>query len=313
MYSMKNIGFYLLTIAILVSSCEKTVSVVIPQKDPKLVINSWMGVGEIFTVGVSKSRNILQPLTSSSSLEETYSVKNAIPVLYEDGTAIDTLVFQPAEYVYKSVHNKKVALGKTYSVKVTAGGYSEAEAMALVPSQSQIAEVKRIKNAKTSSSGAFMDELTIKLNDPAAEKNFYLIQVYGPAYGSNVYTLGCVNTTDKDLEATGADADPTSTDNCYDGGKLLMKDVNFNGGQKVLKLYVESSMVMDYRDMFGRVYRPFIKVHRITEEYFKYLKSFDAYYNGSDNPFAEPVNVYTNVKNGFGIFSTYTSAVDTLR
>ncbi|WP_410963591.1 DUF4249 family protein, partial [Salmonella sp. SAL4455] len=54
--------------------------------------------------------------------------------------------------------------------------------------------------------------------------------------------------------------------------------------------------------------KAYVNVLRITEDYFKFVKSYSVYYNSSDNPFAEPSNVYTNVKNGYGIFALLTEA-----
>ena len=128
---------------------------------------------------------------------------------------------------------------------------------------------------------------------------------YGFPGGAPVY---CVSTTDKDIEPIGDNADPFSTENCYDGNCLIMKDANFNGRQKQVRFYINSYELQDVTGPGGQVYKPYIKVSRITEAQFKFVKSYNVYYNSSDNPFAEPSNVYTNVKNGYGIFSAYTVA-----
>jgi hypothetical protein len=160
-----------------------------------------------------------------------------------------------------------------------------------------------------------MDEITLKFDDPGGEKNYYLVQVYSAGYsGYEGQTVWCVSTTDKDIEAIGENADPLSTDNCFDGGSLLLRDDNFNGTQKQLRFYVNSYYMQEHDDISSnRTWRPYVKVLRITEDYFKYVKSYNVYYNSSDNPFAEPVNVYSNIRNGYGTFSAYTVAVDTLR
>ncbi len=310
---MKKIFPFLLIAIVIFSACEKNVTVNIPQRDPRLVINGWMEKNKNIEVMVGKSRNVLQPINSSGNNLENYVVKNAVPVVYENNIAIDTLIYQPSQYKYISTRNKTIRQGYDYTIKVNASGFSQAESFTLVPSQSEIAEMKRVKNARTNSNGETEDEVTIKLNDPV-ETNFYLIQIYSSSYGSTSgQTIYCVNTTDKDIEPIGENADPLSTDNCYDGGRLIMKDVNFNGRQKQLRFYINSYELMDHRGSNGMIYRPYVKVYRITEDYFKFVKSYSVYYNSSDNPFAEPANVFSNVKNGFGSFSAYTMAVDSLR
>ena len=298
---------------VLITACEKTVVIDIPQKAPSLVLNAWMEKGRVVTVKVGKSRHILSAV--DNNMNESYVVKNAVPILYENNIPIDTLVYRPIEYDYKSIHNTVVREGFNYTLKVSAPGFATVEASTLVPSQSSIASLSRLKDARINNMNQHMDEIQLKINDPS-EKNFYLIRIYGPSYGQGTegYPVYCVSTTDKDIEPIGENADPLSTDNCYDGANLIMKDQNFNGGTKQLRFYVESYSLNEYVDgTTGRTNRPYLKVFRITEEQFKYIKSYNVYYNSSDNPFAEPVNVYSNVKSGYGIVSAYTMAVDTLR
>ncbi|MCX6318151.1 MAG: DUF4249 domain-containing protein [Bacteroidetes bacterium] len=300
---------------VLLSGCEKTVNIDIPQKEPKLVINARLVKNEVFSVSAGRSRGVLSPVNYSSSLIEQYVVKTAAVVVFENGTAIDTLVYQPGDFLYKSVRNTRVQDGKVYTVAVSAAGYTTAQASAAVPSQSVIAGVTRIRNSRTTASGTPQDEITIKLSDPPGERNFYLVQLWGAGFGNPFgNSIYCVSTTDKDVEDIGDNTDPFDPDNCYDGGLLLMRDDNFNGGLKQLRLFVDASQLDEYNDpVTHRIYRPYIHVYRISEDEFKYNKSNNAYTNTGDNPFAEPINIFSNVKNGYGIFSLSTVAVDTLR
>jgi hypothetical protein len=310
-YMKKSVFLTLLSIIIL-SSCEKQVTIEIPEKEPRLTVSGFVGKGEPFGVTVGKSRHILAG-DASSNWQESYIVKNAVPVIYENGVAIDTLVYQSSRQ-YLTVHNKIVRMGYTYTIKVMAPGFKEIEATTIVPTQSEIAGTTIHRRARVNSYGEDMDDIIVKLNDPAGEKNFYLIQVLRAGYQNAGYGIGCISTADKDIETMGGESDPMETESCYDASNLLMKDDNFNGRQKQLKLSAYSGALEPWTDHTnGKVYRPFIRVYRVTEEYFKYAKSLGIYANGDDNPFAEPVNVFSNVKNGYGMFSTYTVAVDTLR
>ncbi|MFL5773305.1 MAG: DUF4249 domain-containing protein [Flavisolibacter sp.] len=297
--------YFLAIVAVVVSACEKKVIIDIPQKSPKLVVNGLLDLNQVVELTVGKSRHVLEANNTSI---ETYVVKNAVPVLYENNIAIDTLVYQPLNYTYKSPRGKTIAAGNTYTVKVTAPGFTAVETTSTVPSQSEITEVSRIKHARVNSNGEDLDEVTIKFSDPVGEKNYYLLQIleapFDPRDESWIY---CVSTTDKDIEPIGDNADPLSTDNCYDGGSLIMKDDNFNGREKQLRFYIHSSELDDRTGVNGQVQKPSVKLSRITEAHFKFIKSFNAYNMSGDNPFAEPANVFTNVVNGYGIFSARTS------
>lgn len=309
---MKNIHLILFFLLVVLAGCEKTVSVDIPQRPPRLVINGWLEKDVPVEVMVGKSRNVLDPSNPWSSNIESYVVKNAVPVMYENNVAIDTLVYDPASFKYRSASGKSLQEGKNYTIKVTAPGFEAVEAHTTVPSQSVINSVTRTKEARTTSDGNKQDEILIVLDDPQ-ETNFYLVQFYHAPYNSNSnYPIYCVSTTDKDVEPIGENADPLSTDNCYDGESLLLKDVNFNGRQKVLRFFIDSYQLNDNTGPGGIIEKPYVRVLRITEDYFKFVKSYNVHYNSSDNPFAEPSNVYSNVTNGYGSFSAYTVATQNL-
>ena len=308
---MKRILFITILMSAL-TACEKTITIDIPQRDPKLVINGWLEKGVPVSVMVGKSRNVLQPQNPTGSNLDNYVVKNAMVVLFENNTAIDTLDYDAGTYRYISTNGTMLRDGFSYTLRAVAPGFAQAEAFTAMPSQSVIDQVTRIKDARTTADGYKQDELQIRITDPT-EQNFYLVQIYRPDYGyGQGYPVSCVSTTDKDIEPIGEYADPLSTDNCFDGGTLLMRDVNFNGSQKQLRFFVDSYELQDYIAPNGTVYRPYVKVMRVTEDYFKFLKSYHVYFNSSDNPFAEPANVYSNVKNGYGSFTAYTVATQSL-
>jgi hypothetical protein len=306
---MKKFSLIFLLVLYL-SACEKTVVIDIPRRDPRLVLSGILEKDSTIGVFVSKTRYILDP---SDHTQQQYLIATARPVIYENGVAVDTLVYDPADYSYRSMLGTKILGGNNYGIKVSTPGFSEAEAFTSVPSQSMIASVQRVRDARVDGNGIHQDEITLKLNDPA-ERNFYLIQIYGSAWGGmNGMPVYCVGTTDKDIESIGYN-DPMASGECLDGGRLLMKDDHFNGREKQVVFYVESGSLQDiYDPVTNRTWRPYILVKRITEDYFRFLKTLDVYETTGDNPFAEPANVFTNVRNGFGIFTAYTSASDTLR
>jgi hypothetical protein len=311
------ISFVYMLICVFFSACEKTVNIDVPEKEPRLAVQAIFEEDEPFYAVVSRSRHILLPVntgTGGGPMWRDYLVTNAVPVIYENGTPIETLVYDPSTETYISPGNKKARAGFSYSIRVTAPGFKEVDGQSTFPSASEILEVKWVKQARTNSDGSLVDDITIKFADPGGEKNFYQVQLQKEdGWRGSFQYISCISTTDKDIEILGGDDDPTETENCHDNSKLLMRDVNFNGSIKQLKISVWSNMLQEYTDQNGNVRRPYIKLYRITEDQFKYIKSMGIYENTNENPFAEPVNIYSNIKNGYGIFATYTMAVDTLR
>jgi len=50
----------------------------------------------------------------------------------------------------------------------------------------------------------------------------------------------------------------------------------------------------------------------VSEDYYKYNVTLAKYEQTQGDPFAQPVQVYSNIENGFGIFGGYSSFSDTL-
>jgi len=98
-----------------------------------------------------------------------------------------------------------------------------------------------------------------------------------------------------------------------DGNKLLFADKNFNGKTKTITFYVPNDKMNSIILPNNSTRRPWIELVHITEDYFNYIKSTNNYDITQDNPFAEPANLYSNVKNGYGFFTCYTFSVDTLK
>jgi hypothetical protein len=44
-------------------------------------------------------------------------------------------------------------------------------------------------------------------------------------------------------------------------------------------------------------------LHHVSASFYQYSLSARRYDDAEDNPFAEPVILYSNVKNGYGVFS----------
>jgi hypothetical protein len=310
---MKKIILLELITILILAACEKVVPVNVPKKEPRLVISAWLNKDKAIEVRVSKSLHILEASSLGPQGQQQFMITDAKPVVYENSISIDTLVYNQQEFIYKSPRNVKIRDGYTYSIKVTAPGYKEVTAQTNVPVQSAIAGLSRVKNARKNSDGEELDDVTIKLDDPPGT-NYYLVRIFSATFNTMnpEFAISCVSSTDKDLEAVSEDGDPLG-ESCLDGNSLVMKDVNFNGRQKQLKISVESFLLQEQKYQNRPPSRPYVKVYQVTQDYFKYVKSLSAYQNSSDNPFAEPINVYSNVANGYGIFSANTVAVDTIR
>ena len=84
---------------------------------------------------------------------------------------------------------------------------------------------------------------------------------------------------------------------------MFLSDALFNGRDFEIKLKISKFSFYETDTVLLDV-----SLEHIAEPYYLYAVSSNKYRRTSNNPFTEPVSVYTNVENGLGIFTGYTSS-----
>lgn len=283
-------------------SCTRTNNVKLLPHDPKLVLHSYIAVGDTFKIALGKTF----PQVAVAPAEQTY-VTNGWVLLYENDIFVDSLKYNVAEKRY--VSSRIVAnAGKLYKVRAGAAGYPDIEAFTIAPAPVNITSVTRIRNARRTAFGSSLDDLKLTFTDPPGA-NFYLarIQIMN---GTN-----CVFTYDPAVERYAVDLAAFESGSCIDGTGILYTDRSFNGMVKELTLSMYSNSLDSFQDGSGRIYRPYIKKYNITEDYYRYLKTavyqVEIFEEGS--LLTEPRTPKGNVKNGYGLFTVFGVVTDTIR
>ena len=295
----------LLTLSLLTASCEKEVDLKIPEQESRLTLHSLTYAGDTITVSVGRSRSIL-----AQRVDSLLFVKNATVVLKADNAPADTLHYDPERQIY--VSRTLATPGQRYQLRVSLAGFKPVEATAEAPARVGIQTVERLQNVRTSTNG-MLDELRITFTDPTAPGNFYAFDLIGiypdpsDPDASIVQSLqACVQTSDADVE-TLYGTEPGSTgvgsSECTNLGALFLRDSRFNGSIKELRLFVPHFVLESAGDSLGNVLPVILQLAHRGEDYMRYLRSRESYYNSNGNPFAEPVNVVGNVQGGYGIFA----------
>jgi hypothetical protein len=295
---MKSIHKYigLIAISITLASCEKEIVVDVPVYQPKLVLSSYSVAGDTVYVAVGKSIGILD-YKYGKDLE----INNAALILKADGMPDDVLEYDPMIRAYRS--HSIAQTGKSYTLTATAPGYTEATAVTTVPSIVTIDSIRRIPNAKLDIDGNQQDELRIIFKDPPTAGDFYILSIsslLGVDTNFHSNGIGCVNTTDASIESIYDESIDQNT--CLQGDAIFFRDMLFNGTTKELRLFVPSGAISP-STMFGDTVYAQVQLLHVTESYFRFNKSYRFASDNRGNPFAEPTNVYTNVNNGYGVFS----------
>lgn len=310
MKSLLNV-FCLLILTIVMCACEKDTTFRVAKQAPKLVIYVSTEAEQPFEVFVSKSASVLDVVKRISDL----AVPDAKVYLHADGVLTDSFKYNAAYQNYTSIHGSTAKPGVRYRLTASASGLASVEAEAflkndfpVLPGSTMLTNPKKIDGTETF-------EVRIRLTDPKGVPNYYIMKILTPFYsGSDVsyYTSsGCIYTNDPDVD-NNAGIDPLVS-GCI-SNELFISDKNFDGRQKELVMNVPVSQLTVVRNPAdSQIFRPVVQITNITGDYYKYRRSIEQYDMAADNPFAEPVSIYTNIRNGFGIFGISRLQIDTIR
>jgi hypothetical protein len=301
---MKHI-LSVIAVFVILSACERETQIHIPPQPPKLVVESQQSQNSFPVARVSRTRGVTDPLPLGGQ-PDIYVVRNATALLYENDLLKDTLKYDAAIEKYKAAV-ARIETGKTYKLVLSAQGFTTAEAISITPSLVNINSLTFTRNARNDRDGNPQDEIKINFNDNVATSDYYLLRIKN-AHGDYLY---CITTNDRDVEKLVYE-DPLYPEDCLQSNRLLLEDVNFNGNVKTVILYAQAGELNPVNTP-GGVLRATVELLHINRDYYKFIKSLNSYENATDNPFAEPVNLHSNVKNGYGLFTTYGRVVDSIR
>ncbi|MGD1848263.1 MAG: DUF4249 domain-containing protein [Salibacteraceae bacterium] len=281
---MKNTTIRLFAAALMVGlgwSCEKVIPIDAEVKAPKLVANSWVSPDTTYTVHLSQSLSVL----AEGDLE---NIENGtVRVLDAGGSLIETLTHAGEGYY---TGNERPVVGSTYRIEASAPGFNSISASSSVPGPSTI-----VSASGRSQSVGFEEslEVTVTIQDAPGD-NYYLLRLRRRRDSTRPdFNYYFITTNDPAFELSGDD------DGSASWGPF--RDVLFDGENYTFKITVPFFFFDPEDDNL-----PFeIELYSTNEAGYNYRRSFELYKQTEGNPFAQPVQVFSNVEGGFGCVSGY--------
>jgi hypothetical protein len=256
---------------VFLSACEKEIDLNIADQ-PKLVVNALFNPDSLWQIHLSRSIPVI-------SVESPPPVNVASVQLFEDGVLLETFTSGESGF-YKSASHKP-QVGKTYRLQITHeefGSIEAIESMEVKKVEIHSAEYIDVKDAN------FELPVSFTFKDPAGIKNFYVAKVY------SVDEKGMVYNTEVRSDELAASSKEVSlngvgfSDALFDG-----KEYNFK-----LKIYLPHPKII-------------VELQHVSEAYYQYHYMHQAQVSNSNDPFATPTEMFTNIHNGLGIFASYQS------
>lgn len=268
------------------ASCTKTIEFDGETKTPKLVINSLFNTEDTFKINLSNSLALVDD-------GDLNPITDAVVKVYDDNGNLVTTPLHSRKGVFMASEFKPQA-ATNYKVTVESSGYESVEASDRIPSAVPIINI-RTERVEIEAGYNEM-RLRIKFQDPKGEENFYMIQatsIYTYKEDSIIlnqtYNREWLNTTDPNVAGAG------SIDAVY-GSMLIFSDRQINGKE------YDFVANMDGYHFDQDEARVQLRLYSLSEAAYNYFTSLEQFRRTRDNPFATPVQVFSNVNEGFGIF-----------
>ena len=277
---------HILALTLILFSCDDmsmTINLSLNEHESLLVVNANAEADKKLKVFVTKS---IDPL-SSNSFEY---IDDAVVLLKEDMQLLDRLLFDKIKECYLS--NEVIESGKIYQLEVNHSDFLLASSEVYVPN------IVEIQNAELGLISNDFRAFEFDVDDPLFIDNFYLLRIKG--YVEDIeYEEDSIGFRWKDLWFESSD--PSFDNNnfwgeSYEGRRILFNDQIFNGTKKTFYMDVSYWEELDSVKLV---------LYSVSESFYKYhISRILQNQNGTSEILgAEPVVVYNNIQNGFGVFA----------
>tara|TARA_Y100000385_G_scaffold243928_1_gene261692 strand:+ start:1042 stop:1959 length:918 start_codon:yes stop_codon:yes gene_type:complete len=292
--------FFIIIISLIYVSCEKIIPFEGDITIPKLVINSIFESDSSFKVHVSSSRSVIDTASFKNINDAVVSIKN------ENGNIIETLSHSQNGFY---VGQKKPVENQIYNLEVDHLNYTNISASDSLPIPISINYLDTITVIEPNNENRL--QINLNFTDPANSQNFYLVETY-VVRASLLITIN-QDTLEYELDTIRQRmilSDVVFQNNGFKSRdeQGLFTDLLFNGQDKNLEIKIPP-LKKDYVfEENGKFYSEktlslALYLHNISKSYYYYRTSLELYVDASRNPFSQPVQVFSNINNGFGIFA----------
>lgn len=279
-------------LSFLALSCEKAIDYELTQEPPKLAIDAHIEPGTPIKAFISVSEFVL-------SNDQPSPPEDATVILYEDGNPVDYLTYEkpmfpgdPQWFVdyepYRGTYIPKT--GHTYRLEAADENITTAYGQGYTREPVTLEEVDFDMKRYT---------LDLSFTDPETEGDYYRIRVYLKQYNSSKNPIW-TSTYDPFVEYPGGGEGGFSVgeDAAKSGLVAFLSDESFNGKTRSVRF----TNVAEYYYLEENTdHSLMVELNRVSEDLYLHEMSKAANMNSDGNPFAEPVPIYSNVVNGYGI------------
>ncbi len=315
-------GFTLLA---LISACEQSADLAIPAQSPKLNVYSSFGAGDnhdwIFVISQSKS------IVDTTSISQ-FGIPNAEISVFENDVLLPSPQLVdiqeyflngfdiggqfPATGMYLS--NIKPQAGSQYRLILSSEGIGTIEAESRIPDKVEIltVELDTVMVEDVNQIAVTGANARLRFKDPGNQPNFYhlFVEISPDETSLNVNNIFGpqlrVNNPELNLDTN--EDDILSEYQTLPGG-IFFRDAIFDGQEYEISFSIAAQLLVRFlRGNAGEEFSTLnvrFALRNLTEENYWYHVTTRLQLSVRNDPFAEPVQVRSNLEDGFGLFAGF--------
>lgn len=272
------------------AGCDLVVDVDMPIEQQKLTLNSFFIQDSVWSAKLTLNRHVLDE-------GEFKIVDDGFVVVYDQGIPLDTLISK-GNGIYRG--GSSPSPGESYEIRATSASHGSVRGQSYIPNAVAI-DTLEIEILPSSTAYETRISIRLQLEDPGNEVNYFQVlfaveQTYTDQItGEETIFRQPVPLESNDPAALSADT--------YNREGVFFKDISFNG--KRVSLPLESRLWNFGTEEVKLIFY----LRTLSEDFYKYKITSSLQNETSGDPFAQPVSVYTNIENGFGIFAGFSQSI----
>ncbi|MFP5471943.1 MAG: DUF4249 domain-containing protein [Bacteroidia bacterium] len=286
---------FIFTLVGIIFSCTKEVRIDLPKAEQKMVVNCLFTKDSTFLVNLTELNDAFD--------NQIYAINNAAISLYENDIFVEHLT--PADPNGNYISSILPKEGKKYAIVCEHKDFPTATAIDYLPYNPSLITISSIKD-----SVAFepdwdkpYSQISVDFIDDV-HKNYYEVKVfnlYQPEQSVSYYSEASYIFS-HDLSVENNDA------HFFQGNSILFSDELFNGKKKTITI--------NFYQIFSEELGVVVLFREVSENYYNYKKGLYNHvysqYGGFGIGAGNPIDMYNNIENGYGVFAGYTQVVDTI-
>ena len=298
----------LLPFAVVLSSCEKEISLDVEEFEPSIVVNALFEANTPWSVDIHRTRNALKEAYSPPITHAQVHIKEL-----ESGSEIKLHHLSNGNYASHVMQPKP---GHAYMITVEADGYNKVTSVGYVPEE---ISVNLLVSEKLVYEGKEALRIDFEILDDGVNDNYYIYEIQNK-YSNSQYNDGGfdkflispIKTWLSSLDGnTGYIVNGTNKQS-----KLFITNDNFSGS--ILNTSLVSYLEVDEKvnkqevpaqEIEQQLEESHLKVVSASYDMYEYYKFVELNIQKKtvNSSITTPITPYTNIQGGYGIFAGYTS------